>query len=337
MMSIEVGEDQDPVMSYVGDAGDVGGFQLKNYVLGPLQLCLKVYSLVIVLLIVSVFESKRIAGIVLRQIESLVNAWLSTVLFILVLIHELVLSLRRSIHQSLHSELETSTSNSILPTNIKYSQLHDLFWTDETHQKIRISDDFQSFEFLDYSSAYENFYTRPNLQNTTNMNNTKNSNDGISLSFVSSPGISRVQQFNNKYKQKWRNRPHWWKIDTSLDQPGDLDMNNHDLPDYDEESPLNDETILNDTNGSETISLNKSNIEHIENGEILAASSPEGLDESEESKSPSITENTPTRNYHTQNSSRFHNKLKMAVGSNYRQNVWNGYAKNLKLLKPAQE
>ncbi|CAM9024843.1 unnamed protein product [Wickerhamomyces anomalus] len=304
---------------------------IKYHMLGIVQLVLKMYSLGIVLLIVTLFELKRTVVSVLNHLALVITSLLSTCLFILVLFHQMILSLRENIHYLLHLEDSSTTSCTKFPSRVKYSELHSLFWSSDKSHKIRISDDFQSFEIIPTNNINLSYAKkRLNSDSTVVADplavDVCNEPQGINLSFISSPGISKVQQFNNKYKEKLKKRPHWWKVGTSpISIP-----EGHASEDREQsqESLDNDEEIHHGSDPGSPLEVMKSS--DFENQKFVLASSPLDLNETEY-QSHSQQQQSPIK-LSPSNSSKFHSKFKVAMESN-RQNVIQNYAKSLKTFK----
>lgn len=277
------------------------GGKVFYHLLGVLQLVLKFYSLSIVLMIVGVFEAKRTIVSFFNHLVMVCQMALSALLFCLVLLHEMILSLRRNAYSLLNvNEVQVELR---LPANVKYSHLHSLFWCEDANQNIRISDDFQSFEIL------PNNHSANPVSNVSTSYPDDNKNQGVSLSFISSPGISKTQHFNN-YKEKWSKRPHWWKV-------GSID---HD-------DLLQQEIQTKEASSEDERDIEK-NPSEFESGHFILESSPF----EQQSENASSTEPTPTKKQVDSATTKMHSKLKLAIESN-RHNALSQYAKNLKSFK----
>jgi len=293
------------------------GSTLKYHVLGVSQLMLRLYTLFIVLLIVTVFELKRTLVSVMNHLALFSTSLLSTFLFTFVLLHELVLSLRRNLYYLLHFDEDLVDLK--LPSSAKYSQLHALFWSTNTSQKIRVSDDFQSFEIL------------PDSQLTLMDQKMRSRSDfaaddkehGINLSFVSSPGISRVQQFNNKYKEKLKKRPHWWKVGG--------------YPETVQESFEGESFMEGNLNaeGQESYSPKDLKASDFEGSKFILASSPQADIGENEDTNKEKRDHNPIKHLHSPSvsSSKLSSKIKVAMDSTNRHSAINQYVKNLKTFK----
>lgn len=289
---------------------------VKYYVLGMILLLLRMASLGILLLILTVFELQRAFVSVLNHLAVLLSTPLSIGLFVFVLGHELVLTLRQNVYYLLC--LDDELKELELQSNVKYSQLYSLFWTSNSSHRIRITDDFQSFEIVpNHDSDRERYLPSLDSKLITAPFTRPEQNQGINLSFISSPGISKVQQFNNKYKDKLKKRPHWWKVGPSKMAT-------------EEKIPTSQDIDCSITNQEADYSeyMKTSNFEG--NGYALT-SSPLVMNEAEKCD-PQIDSSDLKSS--PKISSSFHSKLKVAMNhSNSYQSSLNHYAKNLKSFK----